>query len=238
VETLAALGWSPATRHERLDDVQLILRRYNSVRPLMDDPTQPHAGTGLAGQLIAEPEVTALPGTWDKTVWQHGWYLPNVNVYPLRQAVFSDLSTVVREHVLPGHRPAAPMLTEADSVVTLGSCFARELRLYLSESGVESTRFWIPSGLNNTFALLDFFSWCVTGSQTARGYRYERTETGQIREWTPQAERRAYAASLAEAGAFVFTIGLAEVWQDGQSGACSGEGCPRTSTTRSATCSG
>jgi len=85
---------------------------------------------------------------------------------------------------------------------------------FLAASGVNASRVWVPSGLNNTFAILDFFSWCITGEQTARGFRYERSADGEIREWTPKGERDVCLAAFASAGAFVFTIGLAEVWQD------------------------
>jgi hypothetical protein len=146
---------------------------------------------------------------------EHAWYIPKVNAYPTEQALFdSDLARVIGAHVLPGHLPPAPMLNEREAVITLGSCFARELLLFLSRSGANSTRFWIPSGLNNAFAILDFFSWCITGTQTGRGYRYERDADGSIHEWAPTEERQTYVDALSEAGAFVFTLGLAEVWQD------------------------
>ena len=158
---------------------------------------------------------------------KHGWYIPNVNAYPKDQALFEGgLATLIRDWVLPGHVPPAGFLTESSPVVTLGSCFARELRLFLSLAGVQATRFWIPSGLNNTFAILDFFSWCITGAQTGNGFRYERSDTGEIREWTPEAEREAYVKAFAEAGAFVFTIGLAEVWQDRETGGVFWRGVP------------
>ena len=41
---------------------------------------------------------------------------------------------------------------------------------------------------------------------------------GEIKEWTPEHKRKAYADAFASAGAFVFTIGLAEVWQDRETG--------------------
>ena len=44
---------------------------------------------------------------------------------------FDDFERLIREWILPGHTPAEPMLTADDLVVTLGSCFARELRTFL-----------------------------------------------------------------------------------------------------------
>jgi hypothetical protein len=127
-----------------------------------------------------------------------------------------DIGQLIREYVTPGHTPAHPLLDATDSVVTLGSCFARELRNYLDKLGFSSDTFWIPAGLHNSFAMVDFISWAVTGEETDRGFRYDRLDDGEIREWKPDEERVAYAGRLAEAGAFVFTFGLAEVWEDRQ----------------------
>ena len=119
------------------------------------------------------------------------------------------------------------MLTPDASVVTLGSCFARELRDYLAAKGLGAANVWVPSGLNNTFALLDFVSWCVTGQETGRGYRYDRDDEGRIREWTPESERELYLEGFRTAGAFVFTLGLAEVWQDRETEAVFWRGVPK-----------
>jgi hypothetical protein len=163
-------------------------------------------------------------GTWHK----HHWHSLGAHRWPVEQQHFEgDLRRLVEEFVLPGHVPAEPMLQPGDSVVTLGSCFARELRKYLAAAGFASDNFWIPSALNNTYALVDFVSWCVTGSETSRGYRYDRTEAGEIRDWTPEEERERILGYLRDAGAFVFTLGLAEFWQDSETGGVFWRGIPR-----------
>jgi hypothetical protein len=184
----------------------------------------------VVGRLDTAVPREELPRSddWVKGGAEHAWYIPRTNTYPTEQALFdADLARVIHEYVLPGHLPTAPALDETQPVVTLGSCFARELLLFLQRSGANSTRFWIPSGLNNTFAILDFFSWCITGEQTGRGYRYERGAGGDIQEWVPPAERDAYLGALSGAGAFVFTLGLAEVWQDRDTGHVFWRGIPR-----------
>jgi hypothetical protein len=113
-------------------------------------------------------------------------------------------------------------------VITLGSCFARELREHLASLGFASRGIWVPSGLNNTFAILDFVSWCVTGRETGRGYRYDRTAEGTIEDWRPAAEREKYLEAITSAGGFVFTIGLAEVWEDAETGAVFWKGVPES----------
>ncbi|MEQ1897821.1 MAG: GSCFA domain-containing protein [Vicinamibacterales bacterium] len=180
-----------------------------------------------AGQLDGPAPRGSADRPWVKGGGKNAWYLPPTNVYPLDQGLFEqDLTRVIREYVLPGHAPTVPMLDQTHPVVTLGSCFARELRRRLSLAGVNASRFWIPPGLNNTFAILDFFSWCATGQQTGAGFRYERVATGEIRQWMPEAKRRNYVEFFSGVGAFVFTIGLAEVWQDRETGGVFWRGIP------------
>jgi GSCFA family protein len=143
-----------------------------------------------------------------------------------RHAFARALPRLIRDQILPGHLPPEPLLGADDSVVTMGSCFAEELRDHLTSRGFASGNFWIPSGLNNTFAILDFISWCVTGNDTGAGFRYDRFDDGQIRRWLPDDKRDRYEQRLREAGAFVFTFGLAEVWQDRETGGVFWRGIP------------
>ncbi len=156
----------------------------------------------------------------------HRWHKMNVQFFPTAHELYEDVPRLFREHILPGHLPAAPLLGEDDSVVTLGSCFAQELRKVLEDADFAAGSFWIPSGLNNTFAILDFISWCVTGDGTSGAYRYDTDDEGEIRAWTPRDERQRYLAHFREAGAFVFTLGLAEVWTDKNTGGVFWRGVP------------
>jgi hypothetical protein len=187
--------------------------------PSMDD---------VVGRLDGPAPKSDANRTWVKGGRKNGWYLAPNNVYPLDQALFerTNLQRVVRGFVLPGHTPAAPMLDESSAVVTIGSCFAGELRRFLTAAGVDASRFLVPPGLNNTFAMLDFLSWCATGEQTGAGFRYERVASGAIEEWIPDSKRKSYAEFFSGIGAFVFTIGLAEVWQDKETGGVFWRGIP------------
>jgi GSCFA family len=69
-------------------------------------------------------------------------------------------------------------------------------------------------------------SWAVTGSATHRAHRYERSTDGAIAEWSPESERATYEQHFREAGAFVFTLGLAEVWSDRENGRVFWRGVP------------
>ena len=155
------------------------------------------------------------------------WHSRGANPYPKRTKLFDDLPGLIRDWIVPGHAPPAGILRLEDSIVTLGSCFARELREHLNAQGVSARNLWIPAGLNNTFAIQDFISWCVTGQQTGRGFRYDTTEDGEIRDWTPEVEAESYLRWIRETDAFVFTLGLAEVWQDTDTGQVFWRGVPK-----------
>ena len=162
------------------------------------------------------------PRSWAE---QH-WHRDRVVAYPGDQAQFADLPRLIREAITVGHCPAEPPLRPTDNVVTLGSCFAAELRHFLNQFELSSDSFWVPSGLNNTYALVDFISWCITGEQTDGGYRYDRDGSGGIHQWAPSDERAVYRGHLERAGAIVFTIGLAEVWEDTETGKVFWRGIP------------
>jgi hypothetical protein len=157
---------------------------------------------------------------------QHRWHADEVQVFPVAFEIYDDIPRLFRDFVLPGHLPERPLLAVGDTVVTLGSCFAQELREVLEKAQFGSSSFWIPSGLNNTYALLDFVSWATTGSATHRGFRYERSAGGEIVEWQPEAEQAAYQEHFRQAGAFVFTLGLSEVWLDRVTGQVFWRGVP------------
>jgi len=186
--------------------------------------------TSAESDVVDGGRLGAMPAKRQRERYWWGvnrWHQDEVFRYPEeRRAFTSNLPRLIREQVLPGHVPDEPLLEAGDSVLTMGSCFARELRDHLSERGFASGNFWIPSGLNNTFAILDFISWCVTGSDSGAGFRYDRFEDGQIRQWLPEGRRDRYERHLREAGAFVFTFGLAEVWQDRETSGVFWRGIP------------
>ena len=170
-----------------------------------------------------EPLDARRPGFWNR----RQWYSKDTQLWPRdRWLFYRDLDGLIRDFVLPGHTPPERLLETGDRVLTFGSCFAGELRDYLARAGFAADTFWIPEGLNNSYAILDFVSWCVTGSETGSGYRYDTTVEGEIHEWTPEHTQELVLGHLRDAGAFVFTLGLAEVWQDRETGSVFWRGVP------------
>jgi hypothetical protein len=174
-------------------------------------------------------EIASLPLHRDESgphSWaEHRWHQADVRRYPEHMTAVDDLWGVFAD-LVDGYAPERPLLVEEDNVVTIGSCFAARLRQELNVVGFSSDSVWVPSGLNNTFAIADFVSWCVHGRQTNTGYRYDRSSTGEVAEWQPEGERATYRERFAEAGAFIFTLGLAEVWEDSETGEVFWRGVP------------
>lgn len=157
------------------------------------------------------------------------WHALGAITYPkTRQEVDGDIDEVIRQFVLPGSLPPEPPLLPDDEVITVGSCFARELRDHLLAAGAGSRSVWIPDGVNNSFAILDFVSWSITGAETGRGYRYRR-DGDEIGEWQPpDISREECLEAFRDAGAFVFTLGLAEVWEDSETQRVFWQGVPKS----------
>src|SRR5437667_96284 len=62
------------------------------------------------------------------------WHLgETVNVFPRRTQDFQDLKALVDRFVVPGHRPHPRPFRSNSKLLTLGSCFAEEIRDFLAE---------------------------------------------------------------------------------------------------------
>ncbi|HUK58752.1 MAG TPA: GSCFA domain-containing protein [Stellaceae bacterium] len=151
----------------------------------------------------------------------------NVTRYPDRKDDYADLSTLIEKHVLPGWLPDRPPFGPHSRIVTLGSCFAGALRTYLMSFGYESEGLWVPEALNNTFALRQFIDWSVAGILSDDAYWYDADEQGRGRKWLPSHEQASYRKMFEAAAGIVITVGLAEVWQDLETGGIFWRGVPR-----------
>lgn len=156
-------------------------------------------------------------------------YSPSaVNLFPRRQSDFEDMSRLIDRFVLKGIAPTQPIFEPADRIFALGSCFAMELRNYLAARGVDSEWLYVPEGLNNTFAILDFIGWVVTGEAGRDAYWYDEATAGGARKWAPAEEQKVYRAFLDTVSGIVLTIGLAEIWHDTDTGGVFWRGVPKS----------
>jgi len=151
-----------------------------------------------------------------------------VNLFPTNQNEFEDPQRIVEKYILPGFLPPHPLFKSNSALLTMGSCFAQELRNYLSEKGMRCDWLFVPPGLNNTFALRNFIEWCITGTQSSNAYWYDEGVDGGALKWTPDAEQHYYKRVLEHIDGLVLTVGLAEVWYDTTTNGVFWRGVPKS----------
>jgi hypothetical protein len=124
----------------------------------------------------------------------------------------------VDRHVLYGWLPKEPFIDKKSNVVTVGSCFAREVAAYLYENGYRSveppgknTAEYVASGSNHTFAMRQLFEWAWQGKEPKNETWYKKSVEKLQRNNRARQETAEY---FSNADVFVLTLGLSEVWQD------------------------
>ncbi len=176
-----------------------------------------------------EPHIFSgtLGGTLDFKQIEPWYFSKRMNPFPREMADFENLPKLVERYVLKGWLPKEKPFRAGASLLTLGSCFAEELRKYLAEHDKQSRLIFVPPGLNNTYALRQFIEWSLTGNTSSDAYWYDEHAEGGAIKWTPEAEQQSYKATFEQADGFVLTIGLAEVWSDRATGGVFWRGVPK-----------
>src|ERR1700751_5466995 len=86
-------------------------QRPNTDEPAAQDPAQLGA--------LSPHERSSGRRSWA----MHRWHKENVRLFPKDLYLYSDVSRLFAEYILPGHLPDRPVLTADDKVVTLGPGF-------------------------------------------------------------------------------------------------------------------
>lgn len=158
------------------------------------------------------------------------WYFSarTMHSFPRKQKEFADPSRLIEKYVLPGWLPEAAPFTGESLLLTMGSCFAKELRNFLMERGMSSEWMFVPPGLNNTFAIRNFVDWCLTGNRSSDAFWYDEHLDGGAMKWEPPAEHAFYRQVLKRIDGLVLTIGLAEIWYEKATDAVFWRGVPKS----------
>ncbi len=162
-----------------------------------------------------------VPGNEGGTSWHRGdckWF-PDRDDTQYEDSKFNyqsqeGLRRLVEEYVMDGWIPVKPLFPKSGELLTLGSCFARELQYAMEDNQKELKHLWVPSGLNNTFAMRQFLYWVATGDTSTDAYWYDAQEQGGAVKWQPSHERVQYYKAFSQVDGFVLTLGLAEIWCD------------------------
>ena len=134
-----------------------------------------------------------------------------------------ELSNGLEKYIFEGWLPDQPFITRDTPIVTIGSCFAREVAGYLYGKGyniqtpaddkdpnaVTKELESFNEGVNNTFALRQLFEWVFLNKEP-QDETWHKEDKSTIKRSKLQRESAFERFSTAEV--FVFTLGLSEVW--------------------------
>lgn len=97
-------------------------------------------------RLIPRQQIGRLGG--DRQVDVEPWYFSRhaVNMFPTKKAESDNPQKIIEKYILPGFLPEQPLIDRNPVLLTMGSCFAQELRNYLVENGMRSDWFFVPPG--------------------------------------------------------------------------------------------
>lgn len=137
-----------------------------------------------------------------------------IRFFPRTKEEFDDVEKLATDYVFAEHGPEKPIFTNESKVLTMGSCFAMELRLALKSLQKKSEYIQVPEGLNNSFAVRQYLEWALTGDRSSDAYWYDNDPNAGAFKWEPEEEQKKLLEAFKKTDAFVVTFGLAEVWRD------------------------
>lgn len=146
--------------------------------------------------------------------------------FPRRNEEFDDLDTIMARDIFATYIPEKPVFRSSDTVIAFGSCFAGRIRRWLIEAGRLSRQIEVPEGLNNSFAIRQFFEWTLTGDRSMQDYWIDKNEDGSLVQRGVDEERETFRVPMTNAGGLVLTYGLSEVWRDKRTGGVFWRGIP------------
>lgn len=124
-------------------------------------------------------------------------------IWPRKAAQFRDLERLVREAVLPGCEPPAPILDRRSRVVTLGSCFAEYVADALRELGVDTYFQKRGESIDNLYATRILLEWAA-GALSGEDGAYA---AALGREGSPLFRARFEAADVV-----ILSLGVSAAW--------------------------
>ena len=159
------------------------------------------------------------------SAWQIG-SKKDLDIFPKSTEQFNNIPNIAINHVFKEYKPSQPLFNSNSKILTMGSCFADRLRLFLRMSGHAAENIDVPAGLNNSYAIRQFIEWALTGKQASDGYWYDEAD-GEIIKYTTPSDHQLFRSAFQEMDGFVVTLGLSEVWRDKKTGGVFWRGVPK-----------
>lgn len=149
-----------------------------------------------------------------------------IRFFPRSKEEFDDVYSLAKDFVFTEHGPQEPVFDSSSQVLTMGSCFASELRNVLELNNKNSEYIQVPEGLNNSFAVRQYLEWVCTGNRSSDAYWYDNDPSAGAYKWEPEQEQKDLLEYFKKVDGFVITLGLAEVWRDIETGGVFWRGVP------------
>ena len=91
-------------------------------------------------------KIGQLPGQGAQGAYASSyWHTLGAKLYPPRSVFDDDVPRLIREWIVPGYAPPVGTLAQDDSVMTIGSCFARHIEEKLTDFRLPTRRFAAPA---------------------------------------------------------------------------------------------
>src|SRR5689334_14437734 len=136
-----------------------------------------------------------------------------VGRYPQTADFTGDIEKLIRDHIAVNLGSEPKFLTKATRFFTMGSCFARNLAMSLSQSGYAAHHMEISEYINTTFANRVFVDWL-------RGAEIDPAIRDRITELLPKAWSKENTLEVIKSSdVFILTLGVAAAFFDRSTGA-------------------
>jgi hypothetical protein len=168
------------------------------------------------------------------------WHVPGP-LHRFPRTEYWKAPDALERFIVAGWAPEAPVLKRGASIMAVGSCFARQLAHYFNKNQHDVGLFVFDGRLITTHAILRHFEWAMgrreleedetlyveSSALGVRGAARKGPEVpirqvpygGSLRviDLDPKTRQRTREV-IERSEAFVFTLGMAEMWFDKQSG--------------------
>lgn len=176
--------------------------------------------------------IGANPGASGKSsagnLGKEAWQKTNlIRYFPRTKDEFNDVESLAENFIFSEYGPKDPIFDNSSSILTMGSCFAMELRNVLDKLGKNSNYIQVPEGLNNSFAVRQYLEWALTGDRSSDAHWYDNDPNAGAFKWEPKDEQEKLLKHFKSTSAFVVTFGLAEVWRDKKTNGVFWRGVPQ-----------
>jgi hypothetical protein len=154
----------------------------------------------------------------------HGsWYRgETTNFIPSKRDL--EASDAVDRYVVPGWTPSVPVIRKDTRVLAFGSCFAAHITEHLHDRGfcvlgrhldLDAHIIRFGEGMVNSFAMRQQLEWALDGKEIPEGLWFSEHKDVCAADPALQEQTRQIILS---ADAFVFTLGVSEIWYDKRNG--------------------